>query len=363
MNNFFRMAKICVICAFPMLLMGCWDSQNPENLAYIMTMGIDIDEEAEEVYNFSFAPAKTQTQDVELLRANGNTIAGAVVGIDSKSSRKNDLGQLKIIVVGEEVVAEESRFLALLDELERTQEISEKVMILISEGNAETVLQALMNEEQGLFLWDFFQNTGRNVAITKGLDVDTFLAEYWEQSGCVVVPKIKIVDEKVMLGGGIVLKDGAYNYVMNEQEEHGYLFLHGDGMGAVVEAKQNEFYVPMEVVKQEIEYDIIVKNDNIYFYITCDFDGDLLSNYGSDEAFDLSNKRELEQLLEKEIENNIMKTLDIAIENKNLEALGFGAKARRKYYDLDDNIFDNLEEYSKINLDINVKLGDTGKIR
>lgn len=356
MNKF----KCFLAIVLPIFLTGCWDSQNPENLAYIITMGVDIGDSQK--YDFSFAPAKTQTQDAEMLSASGNTIAGAVVEVDSKNSRKTDLGQLKIIVLGEEIFNDANNFLPLFDELERTQEISEKVMILSAEGKAENVLQALMNEEQGLFLWDFYQNTGQDVAITKGLDLDTFMAEFSEQNGSVILPKIQTVDEKIQLGGGVVLKNGVYNYSMNENEEEGYLFLMGEGSGAVIEGFQNDSFVPCEIISQKIDYDFYSDNNGFNCYITADFIGDLLSSYGNN-AFDLRKKEELEIIISEKIQQEMESTLQIAVENNNLEALGILSKFRREFSSLDEIDNENLQQNLNIIVDVNTKLRDTGKIR
>lgn len=352
-----------IIITISLLLSGCWDSQNPENLAYIMTMGIDISEEEDgKKYKFSLAPAKTQAQDVEMLSSSGNTIASAVVGVDSKNSRKTDLGQLKIIVLGEEIFADENNFLSLFDELERTQEISEKVMILCADGKAENVLKVLMNEEQGLFLWDFYQNTGRDVAITKGLDLDTFLAEYWEQNGCVVIPKIQTVDEKIQLGGGVVLKDGAYNYTMNKEEEEGYLLITGDGFGAIIEAEDDEFFIPVEIISQKNKYEFYNEGNKFTCYITADFIGDLLSSY-NDDAFNSNKKNELEKILEENIKDKMEETLEIAINNNDFEALGIASKFRRKFPNLEEINNDNFQQNIDIVIETNLKLRDIGKIR
>lgn len=365
--------KLGIVLILPVFLTGCWDSQNPENRGYIITMGIDVHESngesdgesnGENAYNFSFAPAKTQTNEPELLTSTGNTIARGVVGVDSKNSRKTDLGQLKIIVVGEEVFSNENSFLPLLDELERTQEISEKVMILCADGKAESVLQALMKEEQGLFLWNFYQNTGRNVAITKGLDLDTFLAEYWEQKGSVIIPKIQTIDEKVSIGGGVVLKNGAYNYTMNKEEEEGYLFLTGHGKGAVIEgeSESGEFFIPMEVISQKIQYEFSKKYGNYYCVIKTDFVGDLLSSY-ENEAFGIEEKNKVEELLKSKIQQEMEKTLSVATENNDFEALGISSKLRRKFPEIEENFLSEIENKLNITFDINVKLRDTGKIR
>ena len=51
-----RQLKFALIALLPLLLTGCWDGRDPEDRAYVITMGIDKGEDGLLV---TFAPAKT----------------------------------------------------------------------------------------------------------------------------------------------------------------------------------------------------------------------------------------------------------------------------------------------------------------
>ena len=60
------------------------------------------------------------------------------------------------------------------------------------------------DSKTGLFLWDFYKNTAEEVAVTKGIDLDTFLTERTERGGNGVLPRIRAEGERLRLGGGIL---------------------------------------------------------------------------------------------------------------------------------------------------------------
>lgn len=55
---------------------------------------------------------------------------------DTYTSRKTDLGQLKTVILGEGLLRDSARLDALLGELERSQAVSEKVMLLAADSAA-----------------------------------------------------------------------------------------------------------------------------------------------------------------------------------------------------------------------------------
>ena len=78
----------------------------------------------------------------------------------------------------------------MLEELERGNALSEKVMVLGTENAADACVNAIAEADSstGLFLWDFYKNTAQEVAVTRGMDLDMLLTELGEQGGSTVLP-------------------------------------------------------------------------------------------------------------------------------------------------------------------------------
>ena len=65
---------VLLALAVPFFLTGCWDKKDPEDRAFIITLGVDA---AENGCHFTFAPANIETGEAEIYAAESETLSGA----------------------------------------------------------------------------------------------------------------------------------------------------------------------------------------------------------------------------------------------------------------------------------------------
>lgn len=341
------------------LLTGCWDKKDPEERTYVITMGVD---DAAEGCRVTFAPANIETGEAEAYTAESRTLAGAVADADTKTSRKTELGQLKTIVFGGAFLEESEKLNAFLQELERNWVISEKVMLLATEGSAEECVQAVMKEDgkTGLFLWDFYKNTGKEVAVTKGIDLDVFLTEREERGGCAVLPRISAEDEKPKLGGGAAVTPKGISF-LSDQSERGYLFLQGDGEGALLEGRYRGEVLPLTVVRADADYAFIGREADILCRIRIPVEGILQGGRGR--LFSAEEQKKMERIFEDIIKSEILHTLKTA-EEAEADLYGILPRLHQEAPELAAGA-DAEELWSRLSFEIRpeVKLRDMGRKR
>ena len=102
---------VLLALAVPFFLTGCWDKKDPEDRAFIITLGVDT--AAENGCHFTFAPANIETGEAEIYAAESETLSGAVAQVDTYTSRKTDLGQLKTVILGEGLLQDSASLDAL----------------------------------------------------------------------------------------------------------------------------------------------------------------------------------------------------------------------------------------------------------
>ena len=139
-----RKKKWILLALIPLFLTGCWDKKDPEDRVFIISLGVD---DGEEGYVFSFAPADIETGEAEVYQAESRTLAGAVALVDTRTSRKTELGQLKTIILSDDILRERKKLDQLLQELERSQTVSEKVMLLATTDTAADCVEAVLEED------------------------------------------------------------------------------------------------------------------------------------------------------------------------------------------------------------------------
>lgn len=296
-----------VVLASSFLLTGCWDRKDPEDRAFIITIGVDA---ADFGYRFTFAPTGTDGDEAEAYDIEAATLADAVAQADCRSSRKTDLGQMKTVILGRRLLEDGEKTSALLRALEWDQTVSQKVMLLAADGEAEACVDAAMQEdsETGLFLWDFYKNTAREVAVTRALDLDTLLTERHERDGTVVLPRITAEDGKLRLGGGIALAPEGLAF-LDDRQERAYLFLLGEAEGALIEGEYKGETLSLRISKSRAAYAFEPRGDGILCTVTLPVEGTLQSDdvFLSDES-----REELENLFEGIIKQEIENTIGIA---------------------------------------------------
>lgn len=334
----------------PLFLTGCWDKKDPEDRAFIISLGVD---DTPEGYRFTFAPADIQNGEAEAYTAEGNTLAGAVAQVDTKTSRKTDLGQLKTIIFSRDILEKRGEVDALLRELERSHTVSEKVMLLATEDSAGDCIKAVMKEDgkTGLFLWDFYKNTAREVAVTKGMDLDTFLTEQAEQGGNVILPRISVKEEKLELGGGLAMAVDTV-YTLDDAEERGYLFLLGEAEGALLEGVYGGQKIPLEIGKSDVNYDFSVKDSKIVCTVTLPMEGTL---QGGDGLFLSAEKQEqLETIFTEVIKEEIRHTMEIA-ERAKTDLFGILPRMKQQTPELTEGVSDKAL-WNALTIDIRPEL-------
>lgn len=301
-----KITGICLLSAF--LLTGCWDRKDPEDRAFVITAGADA---AEAGYRFTFAPAGTGEGEAEAYSVEAATLAGALAQADCRGSRKMDLGQMKTVIIGEGLLAEQEKVSALLRELEWDPAVSKKVMLLATEGTAAECVEAAMEEdgETGLFLWDFYKNTAGEVAVTKALDLDTLLTERREQAGAAVLPRIAAEEGKLRLGGGAALTPEGF-YFLSDTQERARLFLLGEAEGALLEGEYMGETLSLRISRSRASYEFTEQGDGS---ILCTAELPLEGVMAEDAAL-LSgeSRKEIENIFEGIIKQEIENTIAIA---------------------------------------------------
>lgn len=351
--------KYIVLTLLPLFITtGCWDKRDPEDREYMITMGVD---KGEDNYIISFAPAKTEEKEPKKMVCQGRTLADAIACNDSRNSRKTELGQLKMIVFGKSILEDRELFLSLLEELERSQDISKKVTVLGTEAGSEVCLDSMMEQDDGtgLYLWEFYKNTAKEVGVTKGLDMDTFLTELTEQKGAAILPRIEPAEEGLYLGGGVAVVDLKLSTFLNEKEEQGYLFLLGEAEGAVLEAEDEGKRIPLRVVRSQVNYDFeSQQNGTTLCTIHMRVQGDLLGNV-SKKAFSEEGTKKLEDLFSEIIKTEIQNTMKIAQEQNTAELLGLAVRLKRQNSEYSGEFWKDVT----IVVEPEIKIRDTGRIR
>lgn len=183
-------------------LTGCENYVELENRAFVMALGVDLGEE--ETYRFTYT-----FPDLEALTGNGSSAKYPPMTLEADSLQKSedkynsmsgkslDYGQVKVIVLGSEVVSDREKLKGLLEEIRNNPEFARTMLVCESLTSGEEVLE--LDEEVvgsiGIYMEEMFENNGKHLGISSVILNDVILKmETTDVSE--ILPKVYIYDEK-----------------------------------------------------------------------------------------------------------------------------------------------------------------------
>lgn len=137
-----------------LLLTGCYDANEPNNIAYVVALGVDTTDD-DNIYEFTVQFAKTTqisggsseeggkegSDIVEIISIKAPTIYSAVNIANQIVSKKFTLAHTKLIVVSDEIA--KSGISNLFDTLGRNSDIRPNIYMAVSNGKAKDYLEAV----------------------------------------------------------------------------------------------------------------------------------------------------------------------------------------------------------------------------
>lgn len=183
-------------------LTGCENYVELENRAFVMALGVDLGEE--ETYRFTYT-----FPDLEALTGNGSSAKYPPMTLeadslqksedkyDSMSGKSLDYGQVKVIVLGNEVVADREKLQGLLEEIRENTEFARTMLVCESLTTGEEMLA--LDEEVagsiGIYMEEMFENNGEHLGVSPVILNDVILKMEKADVGN-ILPKVYVYDKK-----------------------------------------------------------------------------------------------------------------------------------------------------------------------
>ncbi|KYD31800.1 Ger(x)C family spore germination protein [Parageobacillus toebii] len=154
-----KAAKLLFVCVHLILLSGCWDRTEVNDLALIVGLGIDQTKDGKIMLTAELIVPKAVGGGGQMMGGGGAggsetiirsgtgvTVADAISNLQEKLSRRVFWGHTKVIMFGEK--AAKAGIRQHLDFLSRNPEVRLRSNVLVSEGTAKSVLELVPSIEQ-----------------------------------------------------------------------------------------------------------------------------------------------------------------------------------------------------------------------
>lgn len=282
-----------------LLLAGCWDLKEINEIGFTVGLGIDKDGDDYQITTQIALPALLEGSGggeeppVWVVSGKGRTIFEAIRDVNTRSARKPFWGHLNVIVLGEEVARE--GLIPVLDLLSRGQELRRSNYVVLAQGKARDILEAQPKLESinAIYISHLIENRiGQSVS--PAVTINDLLITLSTSGKENVLPRIRALEQEsfrpppkegentkegeekpkeiLELRGSGVFKDDKLIGWLDEETTRGYLWVQGEVQGGVIvvespvepgalislEIKGNKSRIKPSLEKGKIKIDINV---------------------------------------------------------------------------------------------------------
>ena len=378
-----RIIYISIIVASSILLTGCWDSVEINRRHVVLEVAIDKNQEAgsDKPYEITYtipniAKLTGRNSIAENIKTaivtNSKTIGGSIDEVDHRTQNTVSFGHTKAIVIGREILEDKALFEGVLDGLIRNMQVARGTMILAVDGKAKDITQSSVgqNPMMGLYIMKYFNNPERPISYAKQQNIGNIMKEIYNNN-ITTIPVIKNKDDKVLIQGAAVVKDYKLVNWLDKDQVKGELF---------VEGKINEAPIVVSYRDHDLTYNIDNQNSRICFeevggngskieaVIKIEVTGGVVeySLFEGNVIFEESSMKEINELIQKQIEKEVMQTIDYAKEI-NVDFLNIGLEMYRTKPDVWEQYKNSWEQEGFKNTPVRVKsevmINNTGALK
>lgn len=309
------------------LLTGCWNAREINELAFVLSIGLDKTEDgfkvtaqiaSPETYSkTSSGTGSTENKPFWIVTSTGKTIFEAIRNMASKSSRRIFWAHIKVIIISEKLAR--GNTLEIFDFFSRNPELRLRTLIAVTPDEAEDIIKVKpeMEKDPAVYLEKIIENkslTGKSYSIM----LKDFIEDYLDPAVGPVVSRL-VYDKStpkptVKTSGAYVFDGGKVSIPLKEEQTRGLLWIKNkmDGSIMVVNCPEEGNPVTLEIKKSGSSIKSYMENGIPHFAINIKADANITEQSC---LTDFNNRKMLDGLsksLEKAIAHDVQSTVAAA---------------------------------------------------
>jgi spore germination protein len=344
----------CSILTFLLIfLTGCLEREIVDDINIESVEGFDL-LEGDEVRGTFLIPIYQADKSIsnETFSAVANMNRDLVRELQKKSSAPIVNGSLEVVLFNKDLA--EKGLVQLVDALERDASIGTSLYLAVADGQVKEILDGKFGTEgTGTYLSNLIKHNIERRDVPK-TNLHVFLSDYYQKGKNPNLPYLKLVDEKVMIIGAVILKKGKLATVIPNKQLFYFKFLVDEYTDGAISIKlpNKEEYVTLRSIKTKRKIKVKWKNGEPQFHVHLKMDG-VVKEYSGGKV-DPKKSKEFQKVFEKDLEKKTTELIAF-FQKENVDPVGFGyeAKSRKRGFD-----FKKWEEQYP-----NVKIKVTSEVR
>jgi len=347
-----------------LLMTGCWDMTDINQAVIISGVGVDyrnnkviyihqIDQKVSQIEEGAGRPL------TESIISQGRTFAEAARSANLSSSNYFLLGQIDLIMVGEDLAQTDMNLFSDFILRNRYLRLDTYMVLAVNDTPEKVYAEPMpLTAFSAMGMKNLLDNNEVRGGVFVPVTMLDFLGGLSTAGIQPVLPQISLSEGKVMLKGTAVFKERKWVGSLNEEESRGYRWLHYKtkyGGMLIINSPVDKQAVLLEVNNFSSKIKPVIKNGQLKFDITVDTSLHLYEQSGSGNLMTEKQRREMEKLANREIERQIKACLDKS-QSLNSDILGLGLQTYRYYPEYWQEVEKDWPSiFPKVKADITVK--------
>lgn len=386
-------AVIFVLLGVLLMMSGCYDRVEIEDLGVVRMTGVDWDGEnnkyevtvnVQRPFAGGVSAAKGKSagsQTPWIASAKGDSIMDATKNLRSRASSSLNWQHSTLIIIGEDMAKQGVD--KIIDFFERNREIRYTSYILITKGKASELMKitpettlSLAEEIDGIIKNSKEEYNKSYVPNLKEFLITLSYKDYDSIVGFIEVVKpipysfqeveeisgIKPSENVVALNGSSIIKNYRLVGWFDETETRGYRWIQGEINRAVIDIFDNDSKMSVEIDKSKSKTSIDIKNNKVFVNIKTETVGHIVQASDKKNFISEDGIKELENLVDEKIKNEILMSINRA-KVLDSDIFGFGRKIHNTKPDEWKRISKNWDDYFKeaaVNIEVKTSIKSIG---
>lgn len=366
--------RICFLGLTLILLTGCWDRIELEDLYLSVGEALDQeeDEQGKKLFTLTIQSAvgnpvtkkgkqSPQGKPFKNVSITGKSVSELYRQSVEKTGRIAYGHHLKVLVIGEEI----ARTINLQNALNvyfRSFNVRRSLIVLIAEGQAKNTFEIGGGSiTPALHLLGIVHNQNANARILPPMTLAR-ISEMMTVDSSFLIQRVKIQGEEAKLSGAAVIKGKENKLIgyLNERELEGLNFITGEvkvGMVNGFDQKEKQL-ISYEIQRATTKIQPYVEGKKIFFDVNIEVDGRLNEDWlMKGNVFEDPLLKRLEKVLQQEVSEMVSEALIKMQKEYQVDVAGFGNQLRIKYPEVWEKVKKDWDkEFSQATVQYKVKL-------
>ena len=335
------MKKIFIL--FILLLSGCSDYKELNNLAIVNTIGID---KKDNNYKLCIEVLNTDKENGKnkIYYSTGKTINEAINKVNNKSTKIIYGGHLDKIIVSKDILNDKK--IDLVDSFFRLTEVKDEFDFFVTKDNDACDIVKSLSKLPNNSSSRLQKNSKENRSTSSYTNIDVFISNYLKTGIDPVISVLNIKDNEVYIDNIAITKNGKVIKYLDTKESIGYNLIRNEIDKISIPISYEDKYSTIKINKSTTKNKVIKKNNKYIIEININIEA-YLTEYNFDLDLTKNNTiTKLEKISKKEIDKYITSAIKL---DKVSNYLGFKRMIYERYPKEKDYIY-SIKKNIKVNI-------------